>query len=61
MLKRMLDKIFPARVCARNGHDFEGWESMGPHMNNPDIGPQGGVYYGLRYVVQCARCKGPNQ
>ena len=52
----ILDRIFPARVCAREGHDFHGWESMGPHLNNPEQGTRGGVYYALRYIVRCRRC-----
>jgi len=53
---KLLDKLFPSRICRHSGHNFVGWESMGPHMNNPEMGSDGGVFYGLRYVVRCARC-----
>lgn len=55
-MRNILDKIFPRLICRREGHNFIGWESMGPHLNNPEKGADGGVFYGLRYVVRCTRC-----
>lgn len=53
---RLLEYIFPALICAREGHDFHEFQSMGPHMNNPEEGVDGGVFYGLRCVVRCRTC-----
>lgn len=55
MMKRIsqiLDGMFPERVCARKGHEFIGFMSMGPHEGNG-----GSVFYGARYRVMCQCCK----
>lgn len=56
MIRRILDKLFPARICKRKGHNVVGFMSMGPHFNNPEKGVNGGVFYGSRYVIRCTRC-----
>ena len=57
MILRILYKVFPWLVCVREGHKFVGRERMGPHLNNPEKGSEGGVYYGLRYAIKCDRCQ----
>lgn len=47
----MLDSMNPGRICARVGHDFVGFMSMGPHDDNGD------PFYALRYRIICTCCK----
>jgi hypothetical protein len=51
-LETLVDRLFPSRVCRRQGHNWIGFESMGPHS-----GEGGGVFYGLRFRIGCTRCR----